>query len=71
MHELCRRAGSRCSSASPNQFAPLPESLPGAAAAKRPKKGSNDYGDYNDNGVAKPERSLISRIIAGGARLRV
>lgn len=31
------------------------------------KRGSNDYGDYNDNGVAKSEQSLISRIITGGS----
>lgn len=35
------------------------------------KRGSNDGGDYDDNGVAKPEQSLISRIITGGSCTRV
>lgn len=42
------------------------EILPGMKVAhllKWPKRGSNDYSDYNDNGTPKPVQSLISCII--------
>lgn len=42
-----------------------------ARLLRRPKRGSNDYSDYNDNGMVKPVQSLISCIIIGTSHTSV
>lgn len=58
-------------SRSRSHTAPQAQAARHGGGGETAKAGSHDYGDYNDNGVAKPEQSLISRIRTAGACTRV